>query len=204
VDTAVFRAKEAKPSNDNVFTVIYAGILGLGYDFEQIFSAAQILKERKVKVQFILHGRGECASLIQERITQLKIDNAKLHQEVFATTDELVTFMNSADALVLPLKKYETPYPGLPTKLYEYQSMGKPIICCADGQPADFMVRTKSGIVTEPGNSEQLAEAITFLLNNKAAAKTMGANGRKYVEENESITIVGTKLKYLLQNLLKQ
>lgn len=146
VDLTVFR-KIAEDPRSKSFTVFYAGVLGLGYDFEQIFEAAKILEEKKEDVQFVIHGIGECLGLVRQRIKKLNLTNVRLSGKLLGSRKEVADLLSEADALILPLKDYRRPYLGIPSKLYEYQALGKPIICCAKGEPAKYIENSKSGIV---------------------------------------------------------
>ncbi len=131
VDLRVFENGATKDPKDTSFKVFYAGVLGLGYDFEQILGAAKILQSKKAEVQFVIHGIGECLELIRHRIKELNLINVKLSDKLLGSRKEVADLLSEADALILPLKDYGHPYLGIPSKLYEYQSLGKPIICCA-------------------------------------------------------------------------
>jgi glycosyltransferase involved in cell wall biosynthesis len=199
VDLKVFEKKIAEVPKGNSFKVFYAGVLGLGYDFEQIFEAAKILEEKKVNVQFVIHGIGECLESIRLRIKELNLTNVKLSDKLLSSRKEVADLLNKADALILPLKNYGRPYLGIPSKLYEYQALGKPIICCARGEPAKYIENSKSGVVVSPGNSFELAQAILSLSHDPSEAKQLGASGRLFVEENSSLEKIGLRMKSLFE-----
>lgn len=85
------------------------------------------------------------------------------------------------------------------SKLYEYQAVGKPIICCSKGMPSKYIKETKSGIVIKPGDSQSLAEVVLTLKQNPSICKTMSANGRKYVAQKASIEAIGLLTKELFK-----
>ena len=58
--------------------------------------------------------------------------------------------LNSADVFVLPMADLNFVDLGLPTKVFEYQSYGKPIICVSNGEAAKYVKFTCSGIVVNP------------------------------------------------------
>jgi glycosyltransferase involved in cell wall biosynthesis len=202
VDTTEFKDSHAKVNaEDSVFKVIYAGVLGVGYDFEHIFEAAKLLKEKNVNVEFIIHGNGECLESIRSRIKDLNLANVKLSDKLLGSRKEVASFLNKANALILPLKDYGAPYPGIPSKLYEYQAVGKPIICCAEGEPAKYISKSNSGIVVKPEDAKALSEALVFLVANPEIAFTMGKNGRKHIEREVTVTAIGAKVKALFVEL---
>jgi glycosyltransferase involved in cell wall biosynthesis len=204
VDEKEFKGGSDDRLEGEPFKVIYAGVLGVGYDFEQVFGAAKILEDKKVNVAFILHGSGECLESIKTRLKQLNLVNVLLSDKLLGSRKEVANFLNSADALILPLKDYGGPYPGIPSKLYEYQALGKPIICCAQGEPAKYISQSNSGIVVEPENSEKLAEAVSYLIDNIGRGREMGINGRKYIEREVTIMAIGQKAKALFERLIEE
>jgi len=104
---------------------------------------------------------------------------------------EVAELLNEADVLIQPLGDYGKPHMGISTKLYEYQAVGKPIICCSSGMPGAYISKTKCGVVIKPGDYESLAEAVLHLKNNPKIARQMGENGRRYVEKHVSIEKIG-------------
>jgi glycosyltransferase involved in cell wall biosynthesis len=80
--------------------------------------------------------------------------------------------------------------------------VGKPIICCAEGQPAEYVKETESGVVVKPGDYKALANVIMYLKENPEAVKRMGASGRFYVERNLSIERIGQEMGNVLQQVI--
>jgi len=192
VDLNKFKAYNKKVDRRNVFRVLYSGAFSIAYDFDQVLLAAKLLENVK-DVEFILQGGGELASYLKTRVKELKLRNVKIMDKILSR-DEVAKLLNEADALILPLRDFGRPYLGISSKLYEYQAIGKPIICCADGQPAEYVKETKSGIVVKPGDYEAIAKAILYLKNNPDLAKELGDSGRHYIESNLSIEKIGKEI----------
>jgi len=193
VDVSVFeKARTCKLVNSS-FKVIYAGVLGVGYDFQQIFDAAKILKNKGLNVEFVIHGHGESTDLVKRMAIAYKLPNVTLSHKHLPSRKDVAKLLGEADALILPMKDYGRPYFGIPSKLYEYQAVGKPVICCAEGEPAKYIRNSNSGIVIKPGDGRALAEAIIYLYQNPKVIETMGEAGRQYVEENLSLEKIGLK-----------
>lgn len=201
VDTTKFKPSHTKKTRNKDFTIIYSGAFSVAYDFDQILYAAKILQEKGENVQFILQGGGELTSHIKNGIKQLALKNVKILDKIL-TREEVAKLLSQADALILPLRNFGKPYLGISSKLYEYQALAKPIICCAIGQPAQYIKDTHSGIIVPPGKSEKLVEAIIYLKTHYDHAQKLGQNGRKTVEEKLDIKNIGLKLKTTFQNIL--
>jgi len=201
VDLNKFRAVcNTSNCHKSCFRVLYSGAFSVAYDFDQVLLAAKIL-ENAEGIEFVLQGGGELANYLKARVKELKLKNVKIIDKILSRS-EVAKLLSKADALILPLRDFGTPYLGISSKLYEYQAAGKPIICCAEGEPARYMEEAKSGIVVKPGDYGALAKAVLYLRENRELAEELGGNGRKYVENKLSIEKIGLQMKKIFRALL--
>ena len=193
VDLDVFKPR-TKQKDNHKFVITYSGGFSIAYDFEQVFQAAKILGKKDCDVEFVLQGKGELLSSMRDRAKMLNLKNVQII-DVLLSREKVVQFLGQADVLILPLADFKTPYRGMSSKLYEYQAVGKPIICCGNGIPPAYVKETESGLALLPGDYEGLVKAIIFLKQNPDLALKMGESGRRFVELNASINTVGFGLK---------
>jgi glycosyltransferase involved in cell wall biosynthesis len=185
------------------FVVLYSGAFSVAYDFEQIFKAAKIVEELDDDVEFVVQGKGELLGSICSKVDELNVKNVRIVDRLL-TREGVAELLGQADVLVLPLVEYEKPYRGMSSKLYEYQAVGKPIICCSRGLPSVYVKETDSGLGVYPGDYDALAKAVIELKDNPKLARMMGENGRKCVEAEASIEAVGSKMKEILVTLTER
>jgi glycosyltransferase involved in cell wall biosynthesis len=201
IEVGVEKVKPMSSSNNkDRFIILYSGILGLGYDFNVVLNAASLLKGNK-DIMFIIRGVGELAPKIKRRIGELNLNNIILDTR-FLPKEELSALLASADAFLLPMAPIRCIDEGLPTKVFEYQAYGKPIICISGGEPARYVERTKSGIVVRPNDAYGLAEAITKLYKDRQLALKLGLNGWRYVSENLTIEKIGQRMHKVLSSVI--
>jgi len=182
------------------FRIFYSGAFSPAYDFDQILLAAKSL-ENNHGIEFVLQGGGELIDYVKSRVKELKLKNVKIIDRIVSRR-EVAKLLDEADALILPLKDFGSPYLGISSKLYEYQAAGKPIICCAEGQPAEYVKATRSGIVVKPGDYESLAKAMIYLKENQGMARELGLNGRSFVENRLSIERIGFEMKRVFKQVM--
>ncbi|MEM2240475.1 MAG: glycosyltransferase family 4 protein [Candidatus Bathyarchaeia archaeon] len=200
VDTSKFKPKDEKPNDSNGFIVLYSGAFSVAYDFDQVLKAAKLLEEYG-DVKIVLQGGGEMLNHIKNRIAEMSVRNVKVMDKILSRK-EVAELLSGADALLLPLRDFGKPYLGISSKLYEYQAVGKPIICCGEGQPAEYVKETGSGVVVKPGDFEALAKSILYLKENRDVAEKMGATGRRYVEKNLTIEKIGLRMREIFETLI--
>jgi len=68
-------------------------------------------------------------------------------------------------------------------KLFESMEAGLPIICSNVEVYREMMNEYRCGILVDPNDSEQIMNAIMYLVNNKEDAYQMGQEGRRAVRE---------------------
>jgi glycosyltransferase involved in cell wall biosynthesis len=202
VDLSVFKPCVSKKLGKK-FVVLYSGAFSVAYDFEQIFKAAKIVEELDGDVEFVVQGKGELLGSMLSKIDDLNVKNVKIVDKLLSRED-VAELLCQADVLVLPIVEYRKPYLGMSSKLYEYQAVGKPIICCSRGLPSVYVKETNSGLAVYPGDYEAFAKAVIELKENPKLARMMGANGRKYVKNEASIEAVGLKMKEIFEKLLQK
>ncbi|WNZ29535.1 MAG: glycosyltransferase family 4 protein [Candidatus Bathyarchaeota archaeon] len=177
---------------DNRFTLMYSGVLGLGYDFDVVLDAAQLLVEYE-DVVFVIRGVGEKARELKETISERSLRNVVLDTR-FLPKDELATILGSADIFMLPMAGMGFVDLGLPTKVFEYQAYGKPIICVSGGEPARYIESTNSGLIVKPEDASGLAESIIRLFRDRSVGVELGVNGKKYVSEHLMSERIGERM----------
>jgi len=178
--------------------IMYSGALSIGYDFEPVIKAAKILEGRPIK--FILRGAGTSTNDIQNlknMIHQLDVRNIEIRTERLSS-EELVAMLGRADIFLLPMSFVGFDL-GLPTKVLEYQALGKPIVCISNGEAADYVYRTDSGLVSRDRDAQKIAELIRRLVEDKSLAERLGNNGYDYVQENLTLQKIGERFMNVIK-----
>ena len=198
VNTEIF--KPSPKNNQNEFIIMYSGALVESYDFDIIFEAAKILKNENIK--FIIRGKGILQDYLVTRKNQFNLEKVIIDEEI-VSEQKLIKKLNEADVFVVPMKNDKFLNMSLPTKILEYQALGKPIICCSDGAPGNYVKKTDTGIKVKSGNIKELVDAIIYLQNNEEIRNHFGRNGKEIVDEKLTFDKIGKRLSSLIQTLIR-
>lgn len=88
-------------------------------------------------------------------------------------------------------------------KVFEYMSMGIPVILSNSAYNKKMVEKLQFGICVDPENAEEIAAAIRYLLDNPEEAKRMGENGRRAIKEELNWGVEEKKLFALYEDILR-
>jgi glycosyltransferase involved in cell wall biosynthesis len=200
VDLTIFKPIASEQNARKKFVVLYSGAFSFAYDFEQVFKAAKIVEGIDENIQFVVQGKGELLGSMLSKIDELNVKNVRIIDKLLSR-ESVARLLGQAHVLILPLANFKKPYRGMSSKLYEYQAVGKPIICCSTGLPREYIEETCSGVVLHPGDYRSLAATVLKLKRNPGLARKMGDNGRAYVESEVSIEAIGARMQEILTTI---
>jgi len=165
-----------------------------------IKSAPSILREYK-NVKFLIVGDG----IMKKELINITENMGLTDYFIFTGTipyEEVPLYINASDICVAPFVNKRNKKIGLsPLKIYEYAACGKPIVSSKIPN-LEFLEEKEAGILVNPENPEELAEAILTLLNNDELRESMGRNGRDYVVQNHSWQSIGKKVKEICEKVI--
>lgn len=129
------RARAANVPARERLKILYAGNMGEGQGLHVIIPPlAQRLRRR---ASFRLIGDGGRREALEAALRRAGVDNVELTPPV--ARDALIRAYREADVLFLHLNSYRAFENVLPSKLFEYAAMGKPIWAGVSGYAADFI-----------------------------------------------------------------
>ena len=178
-----FFTKESLPAkeikiNKNVFTIIFAGNIGLAQDFNSIIKATKILKFKKIKFRLIIIGEGSMKSWVKNEIGKNKLEDCVMLYKKYELK-RMPSFFMHANALLVSLsdeKLFEMTIPG---KIQSYLAAGIPIIGMINGEGAQVIKDAKAGFTCNSGDYKKLAQIIIQMTKLKNLNE-YGNNGKNF------------------------
>ena len=186
---------------EETFVLMYSGALVESYDFDIIINASQRLKGEKIK--FIIRGKGLLLKKLKEKKEKLHLDNLIVDDKI-VPYEKISSILEEADVFLIPMKDEYTLNLSLPTKILEYQAIGRPIICCSNGSPGNFIENTRSGIRIKYGDLDGFVKSILMLKSDQNLCIELGQQGRRFVEENLFFDKIGKKLAKIIEDIMNQ
>jgi glycosyltransferase involved in cell wall biosynthesis len=182
-------------SQKGKFLIIYAGLLGLVYNFEKLFEAAKVLVTENI--HFIITGSGPRESELHELAKKLELTNISFTGEV--PTEDFYSYVLSADCSIIPLKKDIKVFKNiLPAKFFDYMALGTPILLGIEGEAADILEETGAGLSYSPNDVQDLVNKILYLRDNPEILNEMRGKGKYFILKDYNCSKQSEKLDSLL------
>ena len=146
-----------------------------------INSIANLPKEIQKDVMLNVVGEGGYMSTLQHLASELKIDEfVKFHGR--ADDESLKEIYHNSRIHLMPTTRQE----GLPLTILEGMAYGLATIASDIGGIPGVITNDIDGILTEPGNQNQLNQALSDLLANESKIATIGKAARDTAEKRYS------------------
>ena len=116
-------------------TVVYAGNIGEGQGLHQILP--QLAIALRGRARFVVIGDGGRRPALSEALARAGVDNVEWRAPL--PRGELIRAYREADVLLLHLGRQEAFERVLPSKVFEYAALGKPVLAGVAGYAARFI-----------------------------------------------------------------
>ena len=158
---AVNNNQSESVTNDKPVKVVYAGNMGEGQGLHLVIP--ELAKKMQDRVQFILIGDGGRKSDLKSALAKAKCKNVELRQPV--NREELINAYLDADVLFLHLNDYAAFHKVLPSKIFEYAALAKPIWAGVSGYAAGFIKNEiDNAVVFSPCDAQEASQVFKSLI----------------------------------------
>ena len=151
-----------------------AGRLAAQKGFEILIDAAEEGYKKGYNWYFFVAGKGKLRDELENRV---KSKGLQSRVRFLGFVDDVLPYVKGADIFVLP-----SFYEGMPNAVMEAMGMGKCCVVTSVNGNNELITHMKEGLLVEPGNSQQLYEAIDHVANNSNLRKKMGNNALTKIE----------------------
>ena len=182
--------------------IIFVGTFWPWHGLEEFIDIFRIVLKKIPRAKLLLVGDGVVKPKIVKSIAEYHIEDAV----IFAGEIDYVTvpaYLNASDVAVAPFPP-DVPNSsmGSPMKLFEYMASGNAIVASKIGQIEEILQNDDTGILVEPGNVDEFAQAIIDLLKDPEKRKMLGKNARQQAIEQHTWEQYINRLEHVYQSVL--
>jgi glycosyltransferase involved in cell wall biosynthesis len=171
------RASLGLPPDKFIWT--YAGNVGVAQGLETAVDAAAILGD---VFQLFILGDGPMRRELEERARSLPVGFVAFHEQV--APEEAVAYLRASDALLVPLSAHPTLTKFVPSKVYDFCAVGRPVVVLSGGEAGRLATRTGAALDRLPGDPGELANAIKHLRDDPPLRNRLATAGVRFGRDN--------------------
>lgn len=180
VDLSVFTMRDHRWENAARFNIGCVARLEKEKGIEFLIQTIKIVREFIPFARLIIVGEGSERKKLRWLAERLDLKEAVQwvgHQE------EVQKWYGYFDVYVLPSVTRES----FGITLVEAMASGLPVVASRIGGIPEVIDHNKNGLLTKPGNSQDLADKLLYLYNNRSTAREMVVAARQKVEDSFSL-----------------
>ena len=159
-----------------------------------LLEAFKELKKEMKDAFLVIVGEGD----LYDKLVRIENRNGESYSVLFTgfqldVSEIIATF----DVAVLP-----SFFEGMGRVLLESMAMGKPVVASRVGGIPDLVEHGVNGLLVTPGDTQELADALQKILNDKKLAQRLGKVGQKRVKEQFSADVMVQSIEKVYREFL--
>ena len=166
--------------------------------FIHLIDACSLLVERGVAFECDIIGEGPLRAALQRRIDSSGL-TARVRLLGALSQEEVRRNLSQASVFVLPsVVTARGDRDGIPVALMEAMAVGLPVVSTRVSGIPELVVDGVTGLLTEPGNSSDLADAVARALTEPEAVAVRALDARRKIVQDFDVAKEARKLYELL------
>ncbi|ODA43515.1 Glycosyltransferase [Thermodesulfovibrio sp. N1] len=195
VDLEKFNPEKVKPLFTNKeFKVGTIGVLRSWKGHIYLLEAIPLILNHISNIKFYIVGDGPQRENIKNNIKQLNIEKWVI---MTGYREDIPEILASLDVIVHPSYANE----GVPQAVIQAMAMKKTVIATDTGSIKEILIDKFSGLLIEPKNKEQIAEAVISLYKDNQLRSFLGENAQRLVKDNYSFDKMLEKIENVYQKI---
>jgi len=191
-------AKESLQLDSKCYYVGFVGIFAPWQGLDYMIKSASLILKEVPNTKFLLVGDGMTKRRMVELSEELHLAENFIFVGAVSYT-EVPKYINAMDVCI----SFRKGTPASPLKLYEYMACGKPVVATEEPDNG-FVKEHNAGLLVDPENPREIANAILSLLRDDEIREQMGRNGMKYVLEERSWQAVAREIEETIKMVVSE
>ncbi len=159
--------------------------------------AASLLRGRGLRAHFVVVGDGPGRDELRRRVAEAGLQDSF---SLLGHRTDVPQIMASLAAFALPSLAHE----GIPQAVLQAQAAGVPVVGTKVGGIPEVVAHEKTGLLVEPGDAVELADAIGRLLAEPQLRQSLCRAGRESVLKHHTNEIMCAAVEHIIRQVLKE
>jgi len=164
------------------FVLLYLGDTGIRRGLLTVIEAMPVLKEQIKQLKFVIVGSNSMDGLLKKRVKELGIDE-DVDFEGWQNIVKFPSYILASNICVSPLNRSVQHDVAYANKIFQYMSFSKPVLVSDAIAQKHLIEKIKGGRVHKEKDPADFAAKIMELYQDESLRDELGANGKRFIEE---------------------
>ena len=184
----------------NKFVVLYLGDTNIRRGLLTAIRATQLLSKRIVNFKLVIVGQNTTDSILKEETKKLNLESF-IDFEGWQDVSLFPSYIVASNICISPLYRSIQHDVAYANKIFQYMSLGKPILVSNATAQKEIVERINSGLVHQEKNKDDFSSKVLELYQNEEKAEELGNNGKQFIENEFSWEVTSQALVKLYNEL---
>jgi glycosyltransferase involved in cell wall biosynthesis len=184
----------------NKFVVLYLGDTHTRRGLQTAISGVEKLKHKIPNLKLVIVGKSTTDTILKQQVKDLRISDF-VDFEGWQNVSLFQSYILSSAICISPLHRNLQHDVAYANKIFQYMSLGKPLLVSDAIAQKRLVERTKSGLVHQEKSVDDFTNQVLKLFKDASLRTELGENGKHFVRNEFSWEQTSKKLLHLYNNL---
>jgi len=186
---------------NDYFTILYLGAINIRRGLDTVIKAVAKLKDHIPNINFVMVG-SESRDIVtlKKMVSEYHVTDS-VSFEGWKDLSLFPSYIKASDLCISPIKRNLHHDTTIANKLFQYMSVGRPVIVSDCPPQIKVVEEEKCGFVFKADDVNDLCDKILKLYKDKDMREFLGNNGKKSVQNKYNWDITGKELIDLYKSL---
>ncbi|PQJ81204.1 glycosyltransferase family 4 protein [Polaribacter glomeratus] len=185
----------------NKFVILYLGDTHIRRGLQTAISSVEKLKDKIPNIKLVIVGKNTTDVVLKQQVEDSKLQDF-VDFEGWQDVALFQSYILSSAVCISPLHRNLQHDVAYANKIFQYMSLGKPLLVSDAIAQKRLIERTNSGLVHQEKDVEDFSDKIVKLFSDEKLRTELGENGKNFVRNEFSWEQTSKKLLHLYDNLL--
>ena len=193
-------SKVIEEKYSNKYVVLYLGDTNIRRGLLTAIRATELLSKRIVNFKLVIVGQNTTDSILKEETKKLNLESF-IDFEGWQDVSLFPSYIVASNICISPLYRSIQHDVAYANKIFQYMSLGKPILVSNATAQKEIVERINSGLVHQEKNKDDFSSKVLELYQNEEKAEELGNNGKQFIENEFSWEVTSQALVKLYNEL---
>ena len=173
--------------------LVYVGGITPTRGIQTVIKAISLLKDKEESIEFNIYGSGSYLNTLKKMVIHLNVQNKVIfHGNI--PQEEVFKRIRENDLAIIPHLKSIQNDCSSPNKLFQYLSVGVPVVVSNCLSLERIVTQNNMGIIYKDTDEQSLAKVLKHIISFPEEILEMGKNGHRAVYSKFNTQVEGDKL----------